>query len=187
MELKELVALGLIFMSVPVCTALLTYWRRGRDFAFFVLVFGAMITERLDINFVSREWYRGTTRGFEISFLDILSISLLVAMWLRPRKGESRFFWPASLGPLLAYLAYCFASVLFSDPQLFGMFELLKVARGILLFVTVANFVRSEKQLRVFLWSFIAAVLYQGFVAVKMRYLGGVHRVYGTLEHPNSL
>lgn len=187
MELKELVALGLIFMSVPVCSALLTYWRRGRDFAFFVLVFGAMITERLDINFVSREWYRGTTRGFEISFLDILSVSLLVAMWLRPRKGESRFFWPASLGPLLAYLAYCFASVLFSDPQLFGMFELLKVARGILLFVTVANYVRSEKQLRVFLWSFIAAVLYQGFVAVKMRYLGGVHRVYGTLEHPNSL
>ena len=187
MELKDLIALALIVFAVPVCTALLTFWRRGRDLAFAVLVFGAMITEKLDVNFVSREWYRGTTRGFEISFLDILAVSLLVAMWLRPRKGEPRFFWPASLGPLLVYLAYCFGSVLFSDPQLFGMFEWLKVLRGIVLFVTAANFIHGEKQLRVFLWAFIAAVLYQGFIAVKMRYLGGVHRVFGTLEHPNSL
>lgn len=187
MQLKDLVALVLILFALPVCTAVLIYWRRARDFAFFALVFGAMITDRLDVNFVSREWYRGTTRGFEISFLDILSVSLLAAMWLRPRKGETRLFWPASLGPLLVYLGYCALSVLFSDPKLFGMFELLKILRGIVLFVTVANFVRGEKQLRLFLWSFLLAVIYQGFIAVRMRYYYGVHRVYGTLEHPNSL
>ena len=70
-----------------------------------------------------------TTRGFEISFLDIIALALLIAMWLRPRKGESRFNWPASLAPLLVYFGYCALSVLFSDPKLFGMFELFKVAQ----------------------------------------------------------
>ncbi|MSU58818.1 MAG: O-antigen ligase family protein [Pedosphaera sp.] len=187
MQLKEYLALALLLFAIPICTAVMVYWRRARDLGLFVLVFGAMVTYDLDVNFVSREWYRGTTRGFEISFLDIIALALLAAMYLRPRKGEVRFFWPASLAPLLVYFGYCFLSVLFSDPKLFGMFELLKVARGILIFVVAANYVREEKQLRLFLWALICAVVYQGCSAVKMRYLGGVHRVYGTLEHPNSL
>lgn len=187
MQLKEIVALALIIFAVPICTALMVFWRRARDLGFFAIVFGAMIANSLDVNFVSREWYRGTTRGFEISFLDIIALALLLAMFLRPRKGDRRFIWPGSLAPLLVYFGYCALSVLFSDPKLFGMFELLKVARSILIFVVAANYIHGEKELRVFLWAFIAAVAYQGFQAVKMRYLGGVHRVYGTLEHPNSL
>ena len=35
------------------------------------------MTEYVDVNFVSRDWYRGTTRGFEVSFVDVLSLSLL--------------------------------------------------------------------------------------------------------------
>ena len=52
--------------------------RRVRDLFFVMLVFLSPMIERLDLNFVSREWYRGTSRGFEFSVLDILSISLLV-------------------------------------------------------------------------------------------------------------
>lgn len=187
MQPKDYLALALILLAVPVCTAVMAYWRRARDAGFFALVFGAMVTYDLDVNFVSREWYRGTTRGFEISFLDIIALALLAAMLLRPRRGERRFIWPGSLAPLLAYFGYCALSVLFSDPKLFGMFELLKVMRGILIFVAAANYIRSEKQLRVFLWAFICAVAYQGLAAIRMRYVGHVHRVYGTLEHPNSL
>ena len=54
--------------------------------------------------------YRGTTRGFEFSLVDILSISLLISAVLAPRReGQSRFFWPASFGMMLLFFAYaCF-------------------------------------------------------------------------------
>jgi O-antigen ligase len=185
--LKNFIMAVLIAFALPLCTVAVMYWRKARDVAYFVMVFGSMIVIDLDANFLDRPWYRGTTRGFEISLLDILAISLLTVMFLRPRKGEPRLFWPASLGPMLVYFGYCLLSVLTHDPMLWGMYELLKIARGILIFVVAANYMRSEKQLRIFVWGFICAVLYQGFVAVKMRYLGHVHRVFGTFEHPNSL
>src|SRR5678810_71264 len=72
--------------------------RRIRDLFFVMLVFLSPLIERLDLNYVSREWYRGTSRGFEITIPDILAISLLVSALFVPRKDGPRIFWPASLG-----------------------------------------------------------------------------------------
>ena len=187
MTFKELINLALVVLSLPTFTALLMYSRKARDVAFFVMVFGTMIVVDIDANFMDRIWYRGTTRGFEISLIDILSIALLVVMLVRPKKGEPRLFWPASLAPMLIYFGYCILSVMFSDPKLWGMYELAKIARAILVTVAAANYIRGEKQLRVFIWAVICAVIYQGLYALNMRYRIGIHRVYGTLEHPNSL
>jgi O-antigen ligase len=186
-DLKHIIGALLLPFAVPVCTAVMLYWRRARDIGFFVIVFGAMFFLNLNINFMDRPWYRGTTRGFEFSVPDVLALSLLLVMWLRPRKGEPRLFWPPGLAAMLVYFGYCVISVLSHDPMLWGMYELLKILRGIVIFAAAANYVRNEKQLRVFLWAYISAVIVQGLIAVKMRYLGHVHRVFGTLEHPNSL
>src|ERR1700684_2249616 len=82
---------------------------RVRDLFFILVVFFSPMIERCDVNFVSREWYRGTSRGFEVSVLDILSISLLVSSVLFPRQGEARWFWPASLGLLILSFLYACA------------------------------------------------------------------------------
>src|SRR5947208_4035822 len=80
--------------------------RQVRDFFFVLLVFLSPSIERLDLNYVSREWYRGTSRGFEISVLDILAVSLLVSALFVPRKDGPRVFWPASLGLMLLMFFY---------------------------------------------------------------------------------
>lgn len=178
---------SLVIFALPVSTAVMMYSRKARDAAFFIMVFGTIIVVDIDVNFMDRPWYRGTTRGFEISIIDILSIAMLTVLALRPKKGEPRLIWPASLWPMLIYFGYCILSVLFNDPKLWGAYELLKIARAILVTVAAANYIRSEKQLRVFVWAFVCAVVYEGFIAVKMRYVGHVHRVFGTMEHPNSL
>src|SRR5882672_1979297 len=111
METKHILALIILLLltcgSVPL--ALLSH--RIRDWMFGALVFGIIYTERMDVNFLGEYWYRGTSRGIEISLLDILSLSLLVAAFLAPRFREHRWFWPAGLGLLLLYFAYCAASV----------------------------------------------------------------------------
>ena len=158
-----------------------------RDLYFVGLVFMSPMIERLDLNYVSREWYRGTSRGFEVAIPDMLAISLLVSTVLLPRRGCLRGFWPASFGFMLLFFFYACFNVAIADPKLFGMFELARMIRGFILVLAVAFYVRSEREVRLFLWALAAMIAYEGFLALKQRYLGGIHRVFGTLDESNSL
>jgi len=161
--------------------------RRVRDLFFLMLVFCSPMIENMDLNFFSREWYRGTSRGFEFSVLDILSISLLVSGVLFPRRGESRWYWPASFGLMIFYFLYACGNVAACDPKLFGMFELFKMARGIILVLAVAFYIRSERELRLLIFALAALVCFEGLLALKQRYFDGINRVPGTIDDSNSL
>ncbi|HEX4342138.1 MAG TPA: hypothetical protein VH255_02030 [Verrucomicrobiae bacterium] len=185
--LKDLAAAFMIFCGIPAFAALFCFWKGGRKYGFFLIVISAVYTTHMDLNLVSREWYRGSTRGFEISCLDILSAGLLIAMVLRPARGSRKWYWPAGFFPMVAYLAVCLCSVTFSDPKLFGMFEVLKVIRGFMMFMTAALFVQSRRELKVLVWGLACIVCWEGLLSLKMRYLGGLYRIQGSFDHPNSL
>src|SRR6266850_3924059 len=101
MQNKDLIGLVLMLVGIGggiICACLS---QRVRDLLFMGMVFLAPMTEDFDINFVSRDFYRGTTRGFEFSIVDILSLSLLFSALLVPRRGQSRGFRPASFGLMI--------------------------------------------------------------------------------------
>jgi hypothetical protein len=164
-----------------------TLSRRVRDVCFVLMVFFSPMSELVDINFVSREWYRGTTCGFEVSIVDVLATSLLVSLIFRPQPGAKRFFWPASLGLILLMFVYGALSVAVNEPRLFGYFELHKMIRGITIFLATAFYVRSERELRVLLFALGAVACFEGLYALKQRYHEGIHRVFGTIDAANSL
>jgi hypothetical protein len=188
MDTKHLIGLffivfGIISGSLAACVSL-----RVRDAMFFLLVTIRVITERLDVHFVSLEWYRGTTRGFEVSFIDILAVSLLAGLLLGRRTGQSpRWFWPASLGFMFLYFLYACFSVAISEPRIFGLFELSKIARGIIIFLAAAWYVRGEREVRLLVLALACVVCLEGGWALKDRYVDSMHRVMGSLDHPNSL
>ena len=187
MELKDLVSFFLIAIAIPAAVVVTCLSHRARDAAFVLMTFGCVITDKLDVNFATRFWYRGSTRGFEFSFIDILAISVLVSSLLLPRPGRSRWYWPGSLGFLVLYLFYCCFSVSISDPKLFGLFELSKIVRSIIVFLAAAMFVRTERELCLLVFALGCAVCLEGLMALKHRYLYGMYRVPGTFDHPNSL
>jgi hypothetical protein len=187
MQPKDFIGLVLAAIGVLSGVAVLSAWRRGRDFAFVAMLVLAPMTEDYDINFVSRDFYRGTTRGFEFSLVDILSISLLLSGLLVPRRGQSRGYWPASFGFMLIFFLYACFNVAIADPRLFGLFELSKMVRGLVIFLAVAFFVRGERELRLFLIGLGLVVSYEGLLALKQRYLYGIHRVPGSVDDSNSL
>ena len=187
MELKHLVAFCLIVAAIPVGAALASFSQRARDAAFLAMTFGSAITDKLDVDFFSRYWYRGTTRGFEFTLVDVLAISILLSSLLVPRPGQSRWFWPASLGAITLYFLYCCLSVVISDPKLFGLFELSKMVRGIVIFLAAASFVRTERELGLLVFALGCAVCFEGALTIRQRYLMGIYRVTGNLDHANSL
>ena len=187
MDIKTLFGLtvvpGAILGGILVCCVS----ARIRDLFFLALVSTCPLIERLDVNFVSREWYRGTSRGFEVAILDVLAISLLVSSVLFPRHGESRVYWPASFGLMLLLFFYAAFNVGYSDPRLFGLFELFRMFRGLLLVLAVAFYLRSEQQLRVMVLGVALFLWFECLLTLKQRYLEGIHRVPGTLIESNSL
>jgi hypothetical protein len=187
MEQKELAALGLLLCGACGGVVLTLLSQRARDLFFFLMVTLSAVTELVDVNFAGRDWYRGTTRGFEVSLVDVISISLLASAVLRPRRGEKRWFWPASLGLMLIYFLYAALCVGLADPKIFGLFELSKMLRGLVIFLATALYLRSERELRLFTWALGVAVCYEGFMALTQRYVYGMHRVAGTVDDSNSL
>jgi hypothetical protein len=161
--------------------------KRARDVFFFLLVTMSAVSERWDVNFVSREWYRGTTCGFEISLVDIFAVSLVISAMLFPRAGEKRFFWPASFGWMILFFLFSVLCVAMADPKLFGYFALLKTFRGLLVFLAAALYIRGERELKIFLYALAAIVCFEAFQAIEQRYRFGIHRVFGDLNAANSL
>jgi len=194
--MKEAIFFAGFFLCVPVGILLVMLSRRIHAICFGALIFGTTNTTAflslpipMDINFLSREWYRGTTRGIEVSYLDLLTVIVLIGtIVVRSREGRKPFFWPKSLGWMLAFLAYCcLHTIAIADPKLFALFEISKTIRGIAVFYAVALFVRSNRDLEVFLWALSAAVGYEAAVCLRDRYIYHIHRIYGTLGHPNIL
>ena len=193
MELKYIIFFIATLVTVPVGALLAANHQKTRDFVFAALVIGTTQPGSIfglpsDINFLSREWYRGSTRGIEISYLDLLAMILLVGSLLARRREGNKMFWPPSLGLLIAYFGWCTLSVaLLSDPKIFGLFELTKILRGIILFVAVVAYIRGPREIIVFLWALVAAIGYEAAICLRDRYIYGIHRIRGTLEHANSL
>src|SRR5690348_10941083 len=185
MEFKDLMGLGIFAMLVPACIIACLSWRI-RDVAFFLMIALSAIVFKLSINFDSHFWYRGTTRGFEFSAVDVLAIGVLFGSLLRPRPGEKRWFWPASLALMLIFFMFACINVGYSSPIIFGLFELSKMIRGIIVFLAAAMFVRSNRELSILVLALCLDAVFECALGIKEK-LGGNFRVPGTLADPNSL
>ncbi len=187
LENKDLVGLLLLVAGSVVATLAMLIWPRLRVAALFLIAAGTATTGLLDLNVYSAYWYRGTTRGFEFTGLDVLAIGLLFSSLITPKQGYPRWYWPASLGLMLLFLAYCAVTTMMATPVVFSLFELSKLARGLVFFLAAALFVRNERDLAVLALALALVVCFEAALAVRERVLLGVYRAQGTLGHPNSL
>src|SRR3954468_22986078 len=131
MDVKHFVVLLALAAVVPIATLAALYSYKIRNWYLLVMIAGSPLIYNLQSTFFGRIWYRGTARGYEISLMDILGLALLIAAWLPPRKGHGRgFFWPAGFAPLILYFLYCLVSSVFSEPSLFGWWEIFKMLKA---------------------------------------------------------
>ncbi len=185
--MKYFVFLFGFLVCVPLGSIAASSSRRVRVTLFALLVFSSALTEMIDINFLSREWYRSMSRGLGVSFVDLLTMILLLSTLISARRERRQLYWPASLGLMLIYFGYSCLSVATADPRIFGVLELWKMLRGVLPFIAVAWYVRSERDIAVFTSALGAVLLYEGGLVLWARYFSGTWRAEGTFPHPNFL
>lgn len=173
-----LLALGAVALSGAV--AVFPSLRRVYLCLFFLSPFKVV-----DINFVSRENYRGWVRGFEIGSFDMLLVALLASVLLGWRDHRPRFL-PALSIPIAIYVVAVVASAFGAFVPLYSAFGLLKILRYAVAFWVITNAVRDETDLRWVVWALVAAAALQASDAIR-DYLKGVYRVRAVFDHPNTL
>jgi hypothetical protein len=161
--------------------------QRGRDLALFLLVFAAPAMEMMKVTFFGLFWYRGTSRGIELSALDLVAFCLLCATLLAPRERPARPYWPPSFALMLTYFAYCAGSVCTANFSLPGIWELVKMLRGLLVFLVAAFAIRTRRDLGIVVAALGCAVTVQTIVALQQRFIIGQFRASGTFDHENTL
>jgi O-antigen ligase len=182
-----MVALGLIPLFTIMGAVVASWSQRVRDVFFFAMLSLAVVAERMDVNFFSEAWYRGTTRGIQITLVEMLAFGLLFGCWAGRRGQEGRRFWPGSLGLLLLFFVYAGISVVISQPRMFGLFELSRMLDALLVFLASAVYVRSIREWTLLAVALGCAVGFEGAWAAKQHFLDGFGRTPGTLDHANSL
>lgn len=187
LETKDLVGLLLLPAGSILVMLALLFRPQLRLAALFLLAAGLPACGLFDLNIYSAYWYRGTTRGFEVTIFDAIALGLLFASLISPRGDQRRWFWPASLGLTLVYIGYCVVSTVLATPWIFGVFEISKLVRGLVFFLAAALLVRHPRDLGVLALGLAVAVLAESALALRERLLLEIYRPAGTLSHPNSL
>ncbi len=174
------VIFGLAVFLFLALGALARFMPRLRYGLCFALGFSSILPQTLNI--VSYETYRGSSRGFETTIVDLVCWSVLIAV----TRGEKRASFPLAL-QLIAYVGVAFASVLGSEIPLFSYFELWKIFRGALL--AWAGFrVATNTELNVaVLRGLCFAAAYSAVLALMDRYVFGLLQAMGPFPHQNAL
>jgi hypothetical protein len=97
----------------------------------------------MEVNFFSEAWYRGTTRGVEVTLIELLAFGLAHGLLGGRRGADRRLYWPGSLGLMLLYFRLRRRLGRGVGAEDIRAFELSKIFASMLVFLASAFYVRS--------------------------------------------
>jgi O-antigen ligase len=184
-ELKHYIFLAMTAMFIPVATYMgITYRWAER-----MLVAGTFFSTSylIDINFVSMEWYRGDTRGFEFGVTDWMVISLILVMAFSPRWRKVKLdLFPPNSALMGIYFLMAVISAIVSYVPVYAGFGLFKLIRAFAVYWVAYNYLRNEEDVR-FILLILASIVCMEFLIVMKQRMSGIYRAPGTTPHSNTL
>ena len=209
-EFKYIIFFTVLFAGVPIGVLLCQVHKIVPKCFFILLIWSSCEPDKFGINFFSREFYRASTRGFELSLIDICALILAGNLIFNWNKAK-RVLLPALTCPYLAYLGIAIISWLINcqsitvpDPVttskytiypppythfelwLYPLFEISKIMRGIFLFWILVNYLQDDEYIKIIYAGLALTVCYLTLLALRDRYIYGFHRIKTNLGHANS-
>jgi O-antigen ligase len=184
MEIKYLVFFTVLICGVPIGYFMSLRFPVIEKVVFFLFIF--FTCEMVDINFVSMETYRGTSKGFEFGLVDMAMYILLLLCIKRADQYPIKLF-PPGAWLYLIYLSCSIISIMHSDVYIYSGFEVVKMIRMYLYFWIAFNYIRTPEQLETLMISVAAIIFYIFQSVVKQKYLFGMFQAMGPFPHQNSL
>lgn len=183
---KFLLIAGFYFAAGPALGWFLTNRRTAQRVTLGALVFmTSWHINKLTLMVNSVETYRGHTKGFEGSLLEVVAIALLVARW---REKAADFRWlPGWAWLWLVYCGLSALSVFVAPEPSYAWMAAWKFTSATVILAAAWNAVRDEDDLLALAKAAALTLAVQAAVVMKMRYVDGFYQVRGWFEHQNPL
>lgn len=182
-HLKYIIFFATLFIGVPLGYFLSLKFPKVEKVIFFLMMFFTVRME--DINFVSRESFRLTSRGFEIGLVDICTF--IIFLLILKRRRSFHIHLPSGSWLYFLYFSLSAISIFNAAVPLFSWFELWKMTRMFLYFYVVYNYVNSFEQFNDFMLGVAAVTVYIFIEVMKQKYWEGRFQSFGPFPHQNSL
>ncbi len=144
-----------------------------------------LTVKTVDINFWSRRFYRGTSRGFEVSLVDLMMLSM--ALYLLLYRRQTLRWWPRGSVWYSLFFLGSVVSLSGSDIWLYSGFELLKMLRMYLMFWVMYQWLQDPALWRWVYHSMGIVMAYIFLTMLQQKYLMGIWQARGPFPHQNSL
>jgi O-antigen ligase/polysaccharide polymerase Wzy-like membrane protein len=183
-ELKYLIFFSVLAVGVPGAYFLAMRNSHIEKFIFFLTVFFTCSLN--DINFLSHEHYRGTSRGFEVSLVDLAVLTIFLIVIARRNWLRITIFPPGSTLYFI-YFFFSVVSVINSGIVLYSFFEIWKMIRMYFYFWVLYNYIRDYSRIKLLMKYIVIVMVYIFLVAVYQKYCLGIYQIPGPFPHQNSL
>ena len=183
--LKYIIFFSVLIFGVPLGILLGAKYKIIERFVFFLsILFTARMNET--INFISHEVYRGTSRGFEISLVDLLTL-VLFGIILIKKKLKDLIWFPRGVVLLITFLFFSTLSILNSGVYLYSFFEVWKIMRMVFILWVISNYLDSPAKVADFCLFSALTICYIFTVVLYDKYFLGMFQARGPFPHQNSL
>lgn len=188
--MSDFIKLPLILIAYAIVAPLLGGWLAGkRPWQRFVLGLMVFMTSwhinKLTLMLMSVETYRGHTKGFEGSIIQVLALALL---WARRREVPAEFRWlPSAAGLWVLQCVLCSLSLFGAPDHVFVLMAAWRFTSAVVILAAAYHLVRDAEDLRLLLRAVTFTLVVQTFVVLKMKYVDGFYQVRGWFEHQNPL
>ncbi len=172
-------------MAVLPSTVILLCNRRYFRWATLGLTLPLVMFNSTAINFFSNEFYRGTSRGMEISIIYITAFTILLALSIL--RGPRKLLPDRGSRIYLVYFLLCLPSLSFAENRLFCFFELWKMVMIFVVFLAVYHYLEFSGGDFDAIINGITAVVVLNFFIIVLQHFRGVYQVYGSFPHQNSM
>ena len=192
---NEILFIAAAIALPPLVALVLSYLPKAHALGVALLMLSLTFVE--DINFFAELSYRGITRSMDFTSTDLVVWGLLLFLLVERRRRGGAWMSPARVGPVspvvwypslttafVLYLAINAISLMGAGSAKFAAFDMVKIARGFLLFWVAANMIRDDETAKALPACFAAFVLVETGVVVWDHYTG-IWQARATFEHKN--
>ena len=175
---------AIAMMGVPPLAFIISLNRSWTKYAIWAMIAALAAYQATAINFFSNEWYRGTSRGMEVSVIYLFAATMLITAAIKRRLPKLVPSVGAAL--FVVYFLLCLPSWSTAESKLFAWMEIWKMIMLYMTYLSVRAYLGLTDDVKSLMRGFAVFVVYN-FILVAKAHLAGVYQPHGSFPHQNCL
>ena len=175
---------AIAMMGVPPLAFIISLNRSWMKYAVWAMIAALAAYQGTAINFFSNEWYRGTSRGMEVSVVYLFAAAMLITAMIKRRSPK--FVPSAGAALFVIYFALCLPSWTSAENTLFSWMEIWKMIMLYMTYLSVRAYLNVTDDVKSVVRGLAVFVVFNFLLIVK-DHVSGVYQPHGVFPHQNGL